>query len=579
MVRLAGFVVLFAVVVVGLAIVVVDRSPPGDGTQPPGGAGAHAVADPSGGPEGRAARARPQGGVLRGAVPEPGTLNPFTTTDSVATRYVLPFTHDTLYDRDPQTGDPRPAAALDHAWSDDRRTLTFRLRDDLRFADGAPVTADDLRFTLDTARHASMAPQSDMSYWLTEAAEASAPDEHTIVVRYAEPAPVVAFAQLATSVRLVERAWFVAAVHALEPTASPGSDAFVTAAAKLGDPGPGTGPYRLVQTLSAARTAGRLELVRNDWSWRRGAQPESWNLDAVRFDLVADDNARFTMLLRGEIDWFSPSGGATVTELLTRNPELAERYAVYSYDAAHIGHYLVYWNCSKPPLDDATVRRALGMLFDRETLLRDVFHGLGSIARGVFKPGMPEYPNDAPVPEFSPEHARELLASKGYSPADGRPLEVEILVAAHPTIRRIVEIAADAFQRAGVSLTALPLDNVSLYGRFQSRDYQGVVLVQQHEAVIDPYESFHSRDNPMGYADPEVDQLLEAARAEPSRERRVELYHRFQALLREDEPVTLLIHPRIELLLHRRFQDAAPGVLGLWHERFWVPADQQLRSS
>ena len=60
-----------------------------------------------------------------GAVPEPVSLNPFTTRDAVATRYVLPVTHDTLYDLDPGTGAPRPAAARAHRWSPDGTEVVF----------------------------------------------------------------------------------------------------------------------------------------------------------------------------------------------------------------------------------------------------------------------------------------------------------------------------------------------------------------------------------------------------------------------------------------------------------------------
>ena len=69
---------------------------------------------------------------------------------------------------------------------------------------------------------------------------------------------------------------------------------------------------------------------------------------------------------------------------------------------------------------------------------------------------------------------------------------------------------------------------------------------------------------------------LLAARAAVEPDARIAGYRRFQEILAERQPVTLLVHPQIAVLVDRRFEAATPGPLGLWPETFWVPADRQV---
>jgi peptide/nickel transport system substrate-binding protein len=82
----------------------------------------------------------------------------------------------------------------------------------------------------------------------------------------------------------------------------------------------------------------------------------------------------------------------------------------------------------------------------------------------------------------------------------------------------------------------------------------------------------------MGYANPEVDRVLEDARRELDDERRAALYRKFNLIFHRDQPVTLLAHERAAVLLHKRFRRAEPGALGLVPELWWVaPAQQRYR--
>ncbi|MEY2979923.1 MAG: hypothetical protein RL562_150 [Planctomycetota bacterium] len=519
-------------------------------------------------------RPRPQGGVFRSPTTEPPTINPFTTRDQVASRYVLPFTHDALVELDPETGSMRPAAAASWSVSDDGSSVTFRLRDDLRFADGSPVTRDDLAFTLQTARDPRLAPRSQMAFALTDLASAEVVDERTIRLTAAEPRAEPALA-LGADVRLTQRQFFAEATGE-----EPGTDAFFAKLTDVVRCGPGTGPYAeqaVVLGTPGWVPGSHLNLVQNPHAWRRAAYPDAWNLAGLQLRFLVEESARLTAARTGQVDWFLSQSGADVEQMLAADTALAQRFRLHRYDPRHLGHYFVVWNCRRAPLDDVRVRRALARLFDRETIAREVFGGLATPAEGYFKPGMAEYPDRALMPAFDPARAAAELAELGYRAPDN-PLRIELLCATEvPILRRIAEMAAAHSREVGVDLVVRPLEYGSMFAKQADGDFDGVLWIQQHGPVLDPHDYFARGANDMGYDDDELEETLLAARAAGTATDRVAGYRRFQEILAERQPITLLVHPQIAVLVDRRFEAATPGPLGLWPECFWVPREHQRR--
>jgi peptide/nickel transport system substrate-binding protein len=522
-------------------------------------------------PEGRPL---PQGDVFRSPTTEPPTINPFTTRDQVAARYVLPFTHDALVELEPETGAIRAAAAESWSVSEDGASVTYRLRTDLRFADGSPVTRQDLEFTLRTARDPRLAARSQMAFALRDLASAEVLDERTIRLTAAERRTEPALA-LGADVRPTQRRFFVAATGE-----EPDSDAFFAKLADVVRCGPGTGPYAeqdVVLGTPGWIPGSHLNLVQNPHSWRRAVYPEAWNLAGLQLRFIVEEAARLTAARTGQVDWFLSQSGADVEAMLAADPELAKRFTLHRYDPRHLGHYFVVWNCRRPPLDDARVRRALARLFDRPTIAREVFGGLATPAEGYFKPGMPEYPDQPLMPAFDPARAATELAGLGYRAPDN-PLRVELLCATEvPILRRIAELTSARCRAVGVELVVRPLEYGSMFAKQADGDFDGVLWIQQHGPVLDPHDYFARGANDMGYDDAELEDALLAARAASSPAERVAGYHRFQEILAEQQPITLLVHPQIAVLVDRRFRAATPGPLGLWPERFWVPRELQTR--
>lgn len=528
-------------------------------------------------------RQRPQGDYYVGAYEEPKNFNPFTSLDSVVNGGLLPYTHDGLLGLDPSTLATTPALASIEERAADGRSCVLRLRDDLRWSDGTPLTTADVAFTYATLRDAT----GRMAQAAARLQSLDVLDARRLRLTLRE----VHFAGLdavATELRPLQQRWWQSEVARLAQAAgaavpAPGTPDFGRLVGQVALPGPASGPYQVAVDAASGTPSWRrheeLVLVQNPHSWRRAAEPEHWNLAGSKMRFLADPAATRVALRNQQLDWTVV--GSDPQKILAGDPELAQHFQALTYDYVKLGQYVVMWNCRRPALADARVRRALTMLFDRQTLVARVLEGVAVPALGWFKSGTPEYPRDLRPIAFDPIAARALLQEAGFD-AD-RPLRVSMLRGNDPLHNRIMDLARPAFEQAGVEL----IDVVRSYEAYSvmrdARDFDGVLATVSHGVWIDPYDRFHSSqsergENFMGYANAEVDRLLEQARTELDGEQRAALYRRFGEILHDEQPVTLLAHPLVGLLLHRRFEGVEIGRLGLRFDTLWVPQAAQLHN-
>ena len=455
------------------------------------------------------------------------------------------------------------------------------LRRDVRFAGGAPLTAEDVVFSHRCARSEGL-PGSSMvrAARMVQSLEAVAP--HVVVARGLDP-HWSARAVFTTGVFVVSRSAVLEKVRALAArkgvaVPEPFGREFGALLAELPDLGPGSGPYVLAPRRAADGpwAAGVcLDLVQNHDSWRRAHAPEAWNLAGLRHVFVVDPQAQVALARRQQLDWLAGDVRA-----LAADPSLAAHYRVVVYDPSALGPLFVAWNCRRPALADPRVRSALGLLFDRVAIAREVLHGDAEPAAGWFDPGAPETPADVAPLRHDPAAAAALLAAAGVGPG----FRVEILAAAgDPMHRRVLELAQPSFAAAGVELVARLVEGGVLRDRLQRHDFEGLLALKYHpDPWIDPWPHFHGSQtgvggqNWMGFADEEVNRLLDAARTERDPERRAAHYRAFVRRVHELQPVAFLVHPRAALLLHRRFRSAEVGPTGLSPELWWVPPEEQL---
>jgi peptide/nickel transport system substrate-binding protein len=533
-------------------------------------------------------RELPQGDFYVSAVVEPKDLNPLTSRDAWALSFVIGYTHDCLMQLSSATGALEPALASLVEPSKDQLTFLFALREGLKFSDGSPVTLADVAFTYEVGRVKDVALGSIAdSIRALQSFEVLGDRRFRISLKRRHFTGLAGFA---TDYRVVKRQWFLdriaelAAAEGLPGEVGLEHPEFGRLLGLVQLPGPGTGPYQMAVDGDGQVVWERgreLWLVQNLQSWRRVVQPRAWNLAGMRLRVIGSTQAVYTELRKERIDWHMPMD---MDALLEQDPDLLKKYRRFDYDTPAAGQFFVLWNHARQPLADVRVRRALTMLFDRERIAEELFGGSARVANCWFQPNSADYSPDLPAIGFDPVAARALLAEAGYGAGlQHGPLQLEIVAATEERYRRILEMAQSAFENAGVVLQAQLMGNTAAKKRRAAGEFDGYMMYWRHSLTgVDPFEFFHSNPqnqagghNLMRYRNVTVDTLLAQARAEVETEARRAIYHRFNHLIHQDQAITFFVHPRNTLLLHQRFQAAAPGWRGITPEMFWVaPKDQ-----
>ncbi len=413
----------------------------------------------------------------------------------------------------------------------DPLTWIATVKRDVRFSDGTPVTADDVKWTFDTIT----APGSDSLYhkqYDERLVGVDVLDARTVRFRLKQP-----LATFRTDLDLG-----IVAHHAAGPDGK-FADRKVVAA----------GPY-VVAEMSDNRTV----LVANPY-----ANPPP-RMARIVIKVVRDSSARIMMLGGGTADL---AQNATRYDLIE---DVLYRGRVKEVRSpSNVLTYMMF-NNDDPVLKDVRVRRALALALDRPALIRTKLAGRAVLATGLLPPFHWAYA--AGVGELHQDLAAAgaLLDAAGYPDPDGpggKPrLHLTYKTSADQFRLAIARVLAAQLGRVGVDVDVLPFEFNTFFADIKKGNYQ--LATMQTSEVVEPdsyYSYFHSsripdKANPdvgnrWRYRSPAIDRLLEDGRHQLDRGKRVAIYAEVQRILAVDLPIIPLWHEDNVALVNRDVVD------------------------
>jgi peptide/nickel transport system substrate-binding protein len=350
-------------------------------------------------------------------------------------------------------GQLSPAGGIASKWenSADHKRWTFHLRKNVKFHNGDPLTAEDVKFSIQRA----MSKRSTTGYagplrTLIQEIETPAPDRVVIITK--EPTLIIPtyLSRALSSEGMVVPKKHIEAV---------GDDAFARKPV-------GSGPYKFVEHVSGSH----IRLAAVDSHWRIGTP----KFKTITFKIVPEETTRIALLRRGEIDVADVSR-ERVKELqrdgfpihVRREEALAHMWVVFGPDG---------WT---PPMKDKRVREALNLAIDRNEMVQAIFAGQGEPAaiplglswsfRDIGFKVTPEmgYPYD-------PARAKKLLADAGL--AGGFPLDVYAFqLPGFPEGKAFAEAVAGYWERVGVKPKLIPVDYAAFRKNWVDRKTPGAI--------------------------------------------------------------------------------------------------------
>ena len=487
------------------------------------------------------------GGVLTVRLrAEPPHLNLLIQPDHSTSRITLYQVFETLLEESPRDYGLVPGLAATYALSPDRRTVTLGLRAGARWHDGRPVTSADVKWTLDTVLDPT-SPATTLRANLAHLRRVEAPQPDVVVLRYSQP-DYFALRALA-GVPILPRHVYGTGELGRHP------------ANRLPV---GSGPYRV-----ASWTAGREIVLERAPTYVPPAGAPPSRLATLRYLLVREDAVAALMVRRGELDVDERAGN---DEWLAAWDDEALRARAWRFLAYPPGYAFRVYNTRVAPLRDRRVRRALTLLTDRATSLREVHRGLH---RAVDSPYPAESGCAAPGPAFAPAEAAALLREAGYGPGQ-RPLRLSWLIpASSKTLVPEARIFAADARRVGVEVTLETVDWPTFQSRLRAGQFELAALAWFTSVDDDLYATFHSSQSKDGlnygaFNHPALDRLLEAARTEFAPAARQTLCRQISQILQNEQIYTFLYQLASPAFVSKRVRGLFPSAMGLSLRHLWL---------
>lgn len=482
---------------------------------------------------GSAGAQAPEGKPLRVAINGfENNLTPFSVSFGSApnTNDLIALVYDTLFWSQVRE-DPEPWLAESAEPNAEFTEWTVKLRDNLEWQDGVPLTAADVAFTFDYYKKQAGASGryahhvSDVPAFTA----AEVVDEQTVKIRYGAPAPQFKVMPGADLPILPKHIWESVADPKTMSTGLP----------------VGSGPYKLVEIVP-----DQLYRFEANEKYFKGKP----TVDKLELPVVKDPSAAFSALRTGEVSSVSVNVPGELYEQFSGNPDLALA------ESTRFQSTQVNFNARKAPFSDPKLRKAISMATDKKALVDTVLLG-----RAV--PGLPTYLDpqspwavDGAESDFDPEAAKKLLDDAGYTPGpggirktpDGTPLSFSVLVNSFaPSDVRAGQLIAQQVAPLGVELKVEALDPAALQARRRPAQmgdippYDAYITTLESHGHVDPdalYYFFHSPSPTKGfgaaitgYTNPEFDKLAEAGTT-ASNEERKDLTAQMQEILARDVP-------------------------------------------
>ena len=521
-----------------------------------------------------------RGGQLVAAVrADPRSFNRLVASDEI-TDLVSLLTQARLVRVNRSTFELEPWLAEKWESSPDGREHTLHLRQGITWSDGAPLTSADVLFTLQAAFDKKV--ESVVADGLMIGGQpiaASAPDDHTVVLRYA--------AASGMGLRLLDNLPILPQ-HKLAAALAAGT--FRAAWSPVTPPSEmaGSGPF----VIASYQPGQRLVLDRNPRYWRRAADGAVLPyLDRVVLTVVPEQNAGMLRLQAGDLDMLQ-SELRPEDYVAARRAEDQGKLAVVELGVGTDPD--AFWFCLKPEakkgdkrfafVQKREFRQAISHAVDREEFAQTVFLGeavpiWGPVTPGNkvwFTPNLPRYPPDL-------QRARELLKSIGLEDRDGNGI-VEDADGTEARFTVLTQRGVAAYERGtavlkeraamiGIALDIVPLEGNTMIQRMLASNYDAIYM-RPLLSDLDPAGNMDlwlssgsshfwnlAQKSPATEWERRIDTLMleQAAAIDPQRRR--DLFNDVQRILAENLPVLYFAAPRLYYAHSTRVVGVVPSVL------------------
>jgi peptide/nickel transport system substrate-binding protein len=419
-----------------------------------------------------------------------------------------------------------PDLATGWSWNEDGTELTFPLRQGVKWHDGKPFTAADVKCTWDLLIEQSsekfrVNPRRT-TYKNLDRVTTNGDYEATFHLKRPQPAFLM---------------FLAGGFAAVYPCHVP--------PAQMRQNPVGTGPFK----FGEFKPNERITVSRNTDYWKPGLP----YLDGIEYTVMRNPATATLAFVSGKLDMTFPYQ-LTVQLLKDLQKQMPEAICELVPDGGINRHVLV--NRDVPPFDNLDLRRAMGLSLDRKAFIDILSEGQGDIG-GVLQPppaglwGMPpeilrELPGYDPDVQKNRAQARQLLQQHGYGP--DKRLKVKVTTRDLPFYRDPAVLLIDQLKEVYIDGELETVDTTAYFPKIRRKDFAVGLNLQTSGPDPDPtFDIFYGCGSSLnwdGYCNPEVDRLIEQLSIEAKQERRKQLAWAIERRLAEDVARPIIFYSR-----------------------------------
>jgi peptide/nickel transport system substrate-binding protein len=410
-----------------------------------------------------------------------------------------------------------PDLATDWSWNEDGTKLMFRLREGIKWHDGRPVTAKDVRCTWDLllGKSEEKLRTNPRKGWYQNVHEVTAEGDLTAAFLLKRPQPAL-IALLASGYSPIYPCHVAPRDMRQHPI--------------------GTGPFKFIEF----KPNEYLKVVRNPDYWK-ARRPY---LDGIDYMIISNRSTAMLAFIAAKVDMTFPG---QVTVPLLKDVKRQAPEAVCELRAFNSAGTLII-NRGAPPFDDPDLRRAVALALDRKAFIDILSEGQNKIGAAMMPPpdgvwGMPvemlkSLPGYDPDVQKNRTEARGLMAKLGYGA--GNRLRIKVSARNVPLLRDPAVILISQLKEIYIDGELDAVETANWFSKLAKRDYQiGFIFIPG--GVDDPDQQFYenyacgSERNYSGYCNREVENLFDRQSMETDQEKRKRLVWEIDKQLQEDE--------------------------------------------
>ena len=450
-----------------------------------------------------------KGGVLRETVADfPSTLRlrgPNTT--SFSSILLAGLVYETILGMHPTTLEYIPALASHWQISADKATYRFRMDPNARWADGQPVTADDV--------------VASWSLWMDKGL-----NDPALPLIYGKFEKPVAESKYIVRVKTIKPNWrnfmYFSGMSVLPAHILKNLDGATFVRDYNFKMVPGTGPYAVNESDVDKGKTIRIKRRQDYWAEKQRRNVGANNFDEINVVVVRDRNLEFEMFKKGDLDYYYVNRAQMWEEELNF-PEIGRgvilKRRIWNHYPQGVQGLAI--NTRRSPYDDVRVRKALRHLFNREQMIEKLMYGAYTANNSLYPGSMWENPGNEKL-AYDPQKALQLLSEAGFTARDpqgrltrrGTPLVVELLYPQKES-ERFLTIFQEDLRKVGVTLNLRLVTFetlVKLLDELQfdmvSIGYTGIPFPNPETSLLSSLADQKNNNNITGFKNQRVDELI-----------------------------------------------------------------------